>query len=495
MKFIRSLPKDTGFFETYAKLARSIKMSGIFAQVVSAATEVGIIYALSYQALAPILPGIAAYLAGLVAALGTITIEGGLRVTTPQAVDAVLYGRFAGLHLVMSVAVFVVVILLGAASGVLSFKNSDTIVENLTAPAAGREKLAADSLFAGQQAEAAAQWRADSATIAAKWATLLDGQGAAYSGRIAAAKTDLANIRRKEARTGNSYATQKDNAKAAIAALEAEKAGKLAELEAGKAAELDGARASFRDRSAGYELAHSEATGAIESGQEEKVAKYGGGLGYFTVVCLIIFFASVILDRVHHKGSGIAETVEVSQYDVSPHWFTNLKDAVRDRWNYALQSRITAFADRTPPPPLPAQPAQLYDPTQLANITVTLKVEQDGADGEDENVIYIQPKRRQIGFRTGETPEDSTDSPRDLYNAREHEGETPKRTHETPDLRHLKQRLKEYKKRLGSHTQKKLKLERAGKEVPARTTLAIENNRQWVRHYTDLINQAEGRKA
>ncbi|MCB0583675.1 MAG: hypothetical protein KDD10_30625, partial [Phaeodactylibacter sp.] len=399
-------------------------MSGIFAQVISAATEIGIIYALSHQALFPIFPEAAPYLAGLVAALGTITIEGGLRVTTPQAVDAVLYGRFGGLHLVMSIAVFVVVILLGGASGVLSFKNSDTIVENLTAPEAGREKLAADSLYSGLEAEAMAQWTADSTTIADKWRTLLAGQEKAFAGRIAAAKTDLANIRRKEARTGDSYATQKDNAKAAIAALEADKAGKLAELEAGQAAEIDNARAAFRERLAGYEADHSDATGAIESGQAEKVAKYGGGLGYFTIVCLIIFFVSVILDRVHHKGSGIAETVEVSQYDVNPHWFTNLKDAVRDRWNYTLQSRITAFADRTPPPPLPKQPAQLYDPTQLANIQITLKLDQ--SDDDQDGVIYISPKRRQIGFRTPE--EDS--SPRDLYNARTADGETPKRTHE-----------------------------------------------------------------
>ncbi|MCB0568007.1 MAG: hypothetical protein KDD01_26855 [Phaeodactylibacter sp.] len=480
MKFLRSLPSDTGFFETYAKLARSIKLSGIFAQVISAATEIGIIYALSYQALLPILPEVAPYLAGIVAALGTVTIEGGLRVTTPQAVDAVLYGRFGGLHLVMSIAVFIVVFLLGGASGVLSFKNSDTIVENLTAPSADREKLSTDSLYNGLQADAITQWKADSTTIAAKWQTLLTSQESAFSGRITAANTDLANIRRKEARTGRSYATQKDNAKAAIAALEADKAGKLADLQAGQAAELDNARADFRQRYAGYEAAHSEATGAIDTGQADKVAKYGGGLGYFTVVCLIIFFASVILDRVHHKGSGISETVEVSQYDVNPHWWTNLSDAIRDRWNYGLQSRITAFADRTPPPPLPKQPAQLYDPTQLANIQITLKVDQ-GEDDQD-GVIYIQPKRRPIGFGHDE----DSGGPRDLYSTRTE--------HETPDTREWKQRLKLYKKRLGSHTQKKIKLEIAGREVPARTLQAIENNQQWVKHYTDLINQATGRK-
>ena len=67
--------------------------------------------------------------------------------------------------------------------------------------------------------------------------------------------------------------------------------------------------------------------------------------------------------------------------------------------------------------------------------------------------------------------------------------------HETPDLREWKQRLKFYKKRLGSHQQKALKYERKGEEVPKRTLDAIANNRQWVEHFTTLISQAEGRKA
>lgn len=483
MKFLRSLPQDTGFFQTYAKLARSIRLSGIFAQVVSAATEVGIIYALSYEALSPIIPQIAMYVAALVAVLGTITIEGGLRVTTPQAVDAVLHRRFAGLHLVMTVAVFTVVVLLGIASGTLSFKNSTTIVDNLTAPVAEQDKQQAKQEYTGLQAEAVAQWQADSSTIATKWATLISSQDAALSAKVEAAKAKLVNIRRKEIRTGRSYATMKDNARAAVTAMEAEKAGKLAELQAGRAAELDEARLGFRQKYASQEAAQSEAITSIEAGHENKVARYGGGLGYFTIVCLIIFFASVILERVHCKGSKINESVEVSQYDVNPHWFTNLRDALRDRWNYAVQSRITEFANHTTPPPLPSQPAQLYDPTQLANIQITLKL--DGRD-TDEEVIYVQPKRRPIGFGAHGRGEEDAESPRGLYS-------TPK----TPDVevRQYKQRLKFYKKRVGTHTQKKIKLEKAGQPVPQRTLDAIENNKQWVQHYIGLINQAEGRKS
>lgn len=48
-----------------------------------------------------------------------------------------------------------------------------------------------------------------------------------------------------------------------------------------------------------------------------------------------------------------------------------------------------------------------------------------------------------------------------------------------------------YKKRLGSAEQRKIKLERAGKTVPRNTLNAINNNREWVDHYTAQIHELE----
>ena len=53
----------------------------------------------------------------------------------------------------------------------------------------------------------------------------------------------------------------------------------------------------------------------------------------------------------------------------------------------------------------------------------------------------------------------------------------------------VKQRLKQYKKRLGRHEQKRLAQERTGKKVARRTIEAIENNRQWVKHYESLLSE------
>lgn len=499
MKSLRGMPTIQAFFETYAFLIRAIRQSGYAAQLVSGLTEIGGIFAAAYTSLLPIFPQYAVYFAGIIALIGTIVIEGGLRVLLPHTVDAILYRRFSGLYLPMTIAIWLCTSLLLATSGVLSFQNSKEIVKEALPAAEQLATTSQDSAWNAERVSLGALFSQDSAMIAGRYENLIQVEKMAYSGKVQAAKTELSNLRRKEGRTGQSFASTKDEMRAAIATLEAEAAGKVATLEAARAQELSEARRSYLDGIGAKEkryLAAVDSVGAINRAAIDeragKVATYGGGLGYFTIICLFILCAAVTLDRIHRKGSGIKEVVELSQYDVSPPWWVNLRHAVTERFNHFMQSRITAFADRTPPAPLPGKPSELYDPAQLANIQITLKVDQ--GDGDQDGVIYIQPKRRKIGFRTGETPEDSPEGSRDLYSTRKQEPETPKHEHETPDLREWKQRLKFYKKRLGSHEQKAIKYERKGEKIPKRTLEAIANNEQWVQHYTNLINQAEGRK-
>jgi hypothetical protein len=400
MKHLRSLPGKTEFFEVYARLAKSIAAAGIFAQVVSAATEASLIYALSFAAVSPILPDVAPYVAALTAAFGVILIEGGLRVTTPQAVDAVLHRRYAGLHAVMTAAVFAVVIGLGGASGWLSFSNSTAIVEGLSAgrfddrraEAAERHKLGLEA--------AATTYKADSAGIAAMWgARIADAELAAELAE-GAAEGELANIRRREARTGESYATQKDAAKAELAALRAKNAADLAALRASASNELSEAKNAYRAALAEIEAKNEGELAAITAEQSAIVGRYGGQLGWFTIVCLLVFFSSVVLRRVHAKGSEITETVELSQYDINPPWYEAAAAAISERVSGALYHVITQYADATPAPPLPAKPAELYDPTKLGNVVVEITLK----DASERKPIEIEPKRRPIGFNAGAEP-------------------------------------------------------------------------------------------
>lgn len=497
MKHLRTAPKETGFFETYAKLAKSITLSGVFAQIVSGLTEIGGIFAASYSALLPIFPQLALPIAGAVALIGTAVLELGLRVLMPHTVDAVLYRRYQGLHLPMTIAIWVLTAVLLTASGLLSFQNSKTIVAKYAPEAEQVTTAQADSVYQAATARHSATWQADSTRIAEQYAAQITAARSAGAGKVKAAKRELSNWYNRENRTGRSYATQKDKARQLIADREADAAAQVAELQAAQTNAIEEARQRYREAIAKAEEAHGAATGEIKQTNQaaatdraETVAAYGLGLGWFTIVCLLIFSAAVILERIHAKGSGITEKVELSQYDLNAGALVEAWQALRDRIQYNVRSRIEAFAERTPPPPLPTPAPELYDPTQLANIAVTLKIEREAE--EDEQVVYIQPKRRAIGFHTrqSEAEAHAKKTTKSGKNSRAIKG-TRKATHETPELRQLKQRLKDYKKRLGKHEQKAIAQERTRGEATRRTLEAIENNRHWVEHYTTLLNQAE----
>ncbi|MCR9102402.1 MAG: hypothetical protein NXI25_20775 [bacterium] len=526
MKEIRSLPKDNKFFSSYAKMVVLVVIAGYIAQIISALTEVTGIYTLAYSSVLPIVPHYAIWFAGLLALLGTGLIEFGLRRLVPHCVDAVLFRRFKGMYLAMTVAIFPTAIVLLVSSAVLSFKNSKVIVEQVAPEAEQQTTAVIDSVHLAQKAEAARSWSADSAAIVASYATQIEAREAEYTGKIKAAKRELSNVYNRERRTGQSYATAKDQVRQKLADLEAEQAAATADLRAAQAQELSKARLQYKEVETMLNRRHTMAADSIlalnQSARDERsetVSTYGGGLGYFTIACLIVFVFSVIIERIHRKGSGIEETVEVSQYDINPPAWLEGITAVRERIQYFVRSRIQAFADKTPPAPLPGKPNELYDPTQVPQVTINLQIDPNSM-GNNGNTIYIEPKRRQIGFnRNTEQTQNRTETSNTNEPHTEQPNENPSHTntkneasthgnsrvrsyavnqtrgnHEDMSLSDILQRLKDYKKRVGKHEQKKRSLEKAGKPVPNRTLTAIENNRKWVDYYTQLANQAQPQK-
>ena len=170
MIHIKSIPKNTQFFATYARLALAIRKSGWAAQLVSGLTEIGGIYAAAYAALYPIVPDVAMYMAACIAIIGTLVIELGLRVLAPHTVDAILYRRFQGLYLAMTIAIWILTVILLATSGVLSFKNAHTIVEQVTPDAEQETTVVLDSVRHIELSKKSAIWVADSTHIAAQYA-------------------------------------------------------------------------------------------------------------------------------------------------------------------------------------------------------------------------------------------------------------------------------------------------------------------------------------
>jgi len=513
------------FFATYAPLAATIRKSGWIAQVISGLTEIGGIYAAAYAALLPIFPYLATTAAGVIAVLGTGLIEVGLRVLAPYSVDAVLNKRYDGLHLAMTIATMTLTVFLIAASGWLSFNNSFIIVEEFTPAAETRESNSFDSLLLRRKDRLFAEWKADSTALTKQFATQITAQKQAYEGQYKALRRTLSNWYNREKRTGNSYATAKDRVRQELADLEANHLAQVAEWRAQEAKALQTAKERLLMGLSHSQTAYEASVDSLKQlnneatvHRTETVRSYGSGLAWFTIVALLVFLASVILDRIHRKGSGIRETVELSQYDIAPNMIAEGWHAVRERLHFMVRNRIKAFADQTPPAPLPTRPTELYDPTQLANITINLKLEQ-AADPE-ERVIYLKPKRRPIGFHRA-TPDPTGGVPNpppnvngvqariapDVENQREEVDSPASNTNEkapTPNdscavkgtpanhadlsLSDLLQRLKMYKKRVGKHEAKKRAAEKAGQPVPKRTLNALANNKAWVHHYEKLID-------
>ena len=497
-----STPKEKRFFEIYANLIKTLKQSGYAAQIVSALTEVGGIYAAAYAALLPILPFYAMYLAAFIAILGTAVIELGLRKLLPHTVDSILYRRFKGLHLPITILIWVSAIILLASSGILSFKNSRTIVEQVT-PDAERDStaiLSSDTVHLATLNSLKKTYSLDSSQIASQHNQRIDATKAAFAGKIGSAKRELSNLYNKEKRSGKSYSTLKDKTRQKIADYEAELAAAVAAITNEKAKELSnllrehkGEVATQKDSHKGKLAVIEEEYQADSEDRASTVGTYGGGLAYFTIICLIVLIVSIVLDRIHKKGSGIKEKISLSQYDISPSAWIEFWEAIRERWNYEVRSRIYAFAEKTPAAPLPVAKPPIYDSTEITEEVETIKYEEVE---EEEKIIHL-PRRRRIGFNsscdlysTRKKHEKSTKSSHESLPL-EHQTEAPKATHETPELRELKQRLKMYKKRLGSHQQKAIKQEEKDGEVKQRTLDAIANNEHWVKHYEELIKNVQ----
>ena len=368
MKIQYSLPKDEGFFGAYASLTPTLVKLGYLAQVISALTEFGIIFALVKGSLQDFFPA-AAPVAGLFGAIvGTGFLEIGLRQFIPYSVRAILYRRFAGLHLFISCFVFVVTLGLLASSGYLSFQGSKELVK-ATAPAPKLASLApVDSLAQQRKGEALAQWQKDSLEVVARFSPALAAVKAKHE---AQANQEALALRRWEARertAGRKYGSQKAGIKARIAAIQATEAAEIAQMEGSKALALEAALKARNKALEGITAERQQQRQRLETKNAkaeatnaQQVKKYGGGLAWFTVICLGVLLLSVAIDEMHKKGSGIEEVALPNQYYFSQGILEEFFGMLSDKLNYHCREFIRRQAAKTPEPPAPEEAPTLWE--------------------------------------------------------------------------------------------------------------------------------------
>jgi len=385
MKIQFSLPTDDQFFNRYATLTPTLSKLGILAQIISALTEVGIFYSLIYSRIIAISPNHANTMSIIGAIIGTAFLEIGLRKFTPYSVKAFIHKRFKGLDLAMTIFILLVTIGLFMLSGTLSFQGSKEMVKiaKPTPELATTENL--DSNYQKQKAEIQTAFSLDSAIIANGYLQQIVNQNERHRALISQQDSKLKQYQRKEQRTGFSYQTKKESIRGKIASLEAEKAATIGEMEALQAIELKDLMTSKNSNKIALEsryLAKIEEVKAnntlIQKRSERTTLFYGNGLAWFTIICLFVFLFAVVIEEIHKKGSGIHQVAIPNQYHFSESVVAAFLNMMDEKVNYILRAKIKQWAAKTPPPPLPTAPPNLYDLAKAKQQKIVFEVLDNG---------------------------------------------------------------------------------------------------------------------
>jgi len=370
MKIQFTLPTNNDFFNRYATLIPTLSKLGIISQIISAFTEIGIIYSIILSRVYEIAPNNAELLATIGAIIGTAFLEIGLRKFTPYSIKAFLYQRFKGLDLAMTIFILLVCIGLFCGSATLSFSGSKELVKIASPTPMEETTTATDSTYNNKKRELIALFVSDSATIANGYIKQIRAETIKYNSLIVKQQSDLNQYNRKEQRTGLSYTTRKETIRGKMASLQAEQATKIAAFEALQAKELKNLTSSRKNDLKAIERLYLSQISkidntnalAIEKSESTTIFWKWFGMG-FTIICLCVFLFSVIIEEIHKKGSGINQIAVPNQYHFSESVLSDFFNMVADKVNFKLRSKIQTLAEATPPPPIPLAPPNLYDLT------------------------------------------------------------------------------------------------------------------------------------
>ena len=368
MKLHFTLPTNNDFFNRYANLIPTLSKLGIISQLISALTEVGIIYSIILSRVYEIAPNNAELLATVGAIIGTAFLEIGLRKFTPYSIKAFLYQRFSGLDLAMTIFILLVCIGLFFGSAALSFNGSKELVKIATPTPQEQNTDKTDLVHQDKKQELRAVFVSDSATIANGYLKQIEAEKNRYTSLIEQQQSNLNRYTRKEQRSGLSYTTKKETIRGQIAAIKAEQAAIIANKETLQATELKALTTNRKIELKAVDSLYLTDITAIKTANQNTKDKaesttlfYGNGLAWFTIICLCVFLFSVIIEEIHKKGSGIEQIALPNQYYFSESVLSDFINMLSDKVNFKLRNKIQNYALATPPPPVPIAPPNLYD--------------------------------------------------------------------------------------------------------------------------------------
>jgi hypothetical protein len=413
MKILKSLPKQTAFFNRYAALTHSLSRFAVVAQVVTGAAEIGIIYAMLYPSVVDLIPSYAVFISSIGSVFCASLLQVGLKKLFPYSVRAILYRRFSGLDLSFSIAVFILTAALLTVSVFLSWNGAKDIATFAVAPPQYKTTLKQDSTKAATKQQATSIFSTDSATIETKYKGKMEAIESEYQSRIGGFESKAATTVYKSPLWSKELKAKAENQKAELKT-------KLATLQSDKAVEIE-SKATERKQAINKALErHETETTKIDNDNHEaketaklKEKRYSGYIGYFTLFCYVFFLCAYILNEIYHKGAKIDLTPTPDQRHFLPSVITEFIEAAKAKIDYFFRSKIQRWADKTPPTPLPNALPVLYE-FNHDTFKNTWKVETDTKEAKviklPSKVVKIasekqetttQEQPRQIGFFKG----------------------------------------------------------------------------------------------
>lgn len=425
------MPNDTAFFERYADLTHSLTKVATIAQVVTGAAEIGILYALLYPSINDLAPSYAVQLSTVAAIFCAALLQFGLKKVFPYSVRAFLYKRWQGLDFWFSIAVIILTIALLGVSVFLSWKGSKDIASFAVAKPTEKTTTAQDSAKNAVLIAANGRFTTDSATIETKYKGKAEALTAEFQSRIGTTEG-------KANQTVTSAPSWSKSLKSQAQTLRGEMSTKLAQLQADKATEIQ-AKSDKRqaDIDKATDRADNQADGilaenkAAKDAAKVKTESYSGYIGYFTLFCYIFFLFTFILNEIYHKGAKIDLTPVPSQRHFDPSVIALFMEALKEKIDVSLRTKIYNFANNTAAQPLP-EAVRVLHTFNAKTFDEVLKVESDFAQTKvvklptkrHKLAATIQPetdkktddtpqKRHQIGFKKQDDTKDDTNAKAD----------------------------------------------------------------------------------
>lgn len=493
------------FFARYAKPVGILRRGSIFGQLISGITEGVILYGLFYRSFLTLLPEYASVGSIWAALACVLVIEGASRIGLTYSIRAIVRKRWKGRDLVMTLFLLPMTLVFVSVGTLLSVYGADDGIKMVATPPVEQTTSEVDAIT-----------RERINTIQQEWEEEKDQVRAEYSPRIEAAQNNTASklklinrrlrdLTLKERRENQRYTTRKRALRTKRQETETAGVEEVGALQQAQAREMKSLRTKYKTqidalRSDQLAAARTIATRNKEEYQEWKsdIAEYSWFLGGVVIAFMLLMIVSITIDEVHKAGAGMLEQVQPSAFHFEDGILISLKNAVGERLESWIRNLILNIERGTPETKEPVRPPLIWEREKNQ---INSKKSETGSSRKPASVkpkkweqeaepLYCTPTTGAGTHEVRAGNEQKTTVSEPSPEAREI-SYTIREKHRGMNISDLTQRLKDYKKRLGTHRQKAIVQERNNGEISKRTRQAIENNKNWVVYFENLIEVAK----